>query len=318
MSHGSHHAHHHHHGHAHHHAPAHGDARRALPFAFVATLLFAAVEAVAGWWSGSLALLGDAGHMLTDSLALAMATAAMVLAQRPASTRHSYGLRRVETLAGMLNGLFMLAVVALIAWHAVERLANPRPVHGGAVIAVALVGLVVNVLVAWMLSRGTQDLNTRGALLHVLSDLLGSVAALASGVVIHFTGWFPIDPLLSLLICGLILASTVRLLGAAAHTLLEGVPEGVSLPEVGRSMAAVAGVRSVHDLHIWSIDSRHIALSAHVIIRTDREWPQVLEALHAVLRTRFGIDHVTLQPETLPDQPVIFTPRRVRSASDGR
>ncbi len=309
----AHHGHGHGHGHHHHH---HGAGSRALPWALGLTLGFAAVEAVAGWWSGSLALLGDAGHMLTDSLALAIATVAAVFARRPASPRHSYGLRRIETLAGLANGLFMLPVVALIGWHAVERLIAPQPVHGSAVMVVAAVGLALNVAVAWMLSRGNGDLNTRGALLHVMGDLLGSVAALASGAVIHFTGWYPIDPLLSMLICMLILVSTFRLLGVATHTLLEGVPENLSLPEVGRAMAQVPGVRSVHDLHIWSLDSTHAALSAHIVLKNGGQWPAVLAALRDMLRARFEIEHVTLQPETLPDQPVTFAPRRASQGTD--
>ena len=309
------HGHGHGHVHAHHH---HAAASAALPWALALTLGFAAVEAVAGWWSGSLALLGDAGHMLTDSLALAMATVAARVARRPASARHSYGLRRLETLAGLVNGLSMLPVVALIGWHAVGRLFDPQPVHGETVMAVALVGLAINLVVAWMLSRGTGDLNTRGALLHVMGDALGSVAALTAGVVIHFTGWYPIDPLLSMLICVLILVSTFQLLRSATHMLLEGVPEALSLPDVGRSMATVAGVRSVHDLHIWNLDSKHIALSAHVVLRNGDEWPKVLGALRAVLHSRFAIDHVTLQPETLPDQPLTFAPRRAPRDADTR
>lgn len=308
-----------HHGHLHLH-PGASDARasRALPWALAITLLFAAVEALAGWWSGSLALLGDAGHMLTDSLALALATAAAIVARRPASARHSYGLRRVESLAGMLNALLMLVVVALIGWHAVERLIDPRPVLGGTVIVVALIGLAINVAVLWILSRGGGDLNTKGAVLHVMGDLLGSLAALVSGVVIHYTAWYPIDSLLSMLICGLILSSTLKLLRLAAHTLLEGVPEGLSLPEVGRTMAGVTGVRSVHDLHIWSLDSNHVALSAHVVLAAGHDWPAVLAALRDLLQERFGIGHVTLQPETPPDRIITFSPRHSRTRTIDR
>ena len=170
---------HHHHDHS---------ASRFLPLALALTLGFAAVEAVAGWWSGSLALLGDAGHMLTDAMSLGLAAIAARVAQRAPSNRHSYGLRRVEALAALVNSLFMLAVVGGLVWHAVERLMNPREVAGEAVILVALGGLVLNIVVAWLLTRGEGDLNTRGALLHVIGDLLGSVAALASGIVILYTG----------------------------------------------------------------------------------------------------------------------------------
>ena len=296
-------------GHDHHHDHS---ASRFLPLALTLTLAFAAVEAVAGWWSGSLALLGDAGHMLTDAASLGLAAIATRVARRAPSARHSYGLRRVEALAALLNALFMLAVVGGLVWHAVERLLEPRQVSGEAVILVALGGLVLNVAVAWLLTRGEGDLNTRGALLHVLGDLLGSVAALASGIVILYTGWMPIDPLLTMLICGLILYSTLSLLRQVLNTLLEGVPDGLSLPEVGRAMAAVEGVRSVHDLHIWSLDSRRIALSAHIVLAEAGRWPAVLEAERSLLQHRFGIEHATLQPELPPAQPLVFTPRAAR------
>ena len=303
------------HSHAHGHPNGHHhdhSASRFLPLALTLTLGFAAVEAIAGWWSGSLALLGDAGHMLTDAMSLGLAAVAARVAQRAPSHRHSYGLRRVEALAALVNALFMLAVVAGLVWHAVERLMNPREVAGEAVILVALGGLVLNVVVAWLLTRGEADLNTRGALLHVIGDLLGSVAALASGVVILYTGWTPIDPMLTMLICGLILFSTLSLLRRVLNTLLEGVPEGLSLPEVGRAMAAVDGVRSVHDLHIWSIDSRGTALSAHVVLADAARWPGVLQAERRLLQSRFGIEHATLQPELPPAQPLVFTPRSAR------
>ena len=314
----------HDHGHAHDHDHDHAphdhhhhdqSASRYLPLALALTLGFAAVEAIAGWWSGSLALLGDAGHMLTDAASLGLAALAARIALRPTSVRHSYGLRRVEALAALVNSLFMLAVVGGLVWHAVERLLNPREVAGEAVIVVALGGLVLNIVVAWLLTRGEGDLNTRGALLHVIGDLLGSVAALASGVVILYTGWTPIDPMLTMLICGLILFSTLSLLRRVVHTLLEGVPDGLSLPEVGRAMAAVDGVRSVHDLHIWSIDSRGTALSAHVVLANAARWPAVLEAERHLLHTRFGIEHATLQPELPPAQPLVFAPRGTRRAA---
>lgn len=280
----------------------------ALPIALCITLGFAGVEALAGWLSGSLALMSDAGHMLTDSLALALATVAARIARRPVTEQHSYGLRRVETLAGLINGLFMLLVVGLIIAHAAERLLDPQPVDGGTVMLVAFIGLVINVVVAWMLSHGGHDLNTRAALLHVLGDLLGSVAALASGAVIHFTGWLPIDPLLSMLICGLILAATLRLLKSATHTLLDGVPAQLSLNEVGQAMARAEGVISVHDLHIWSLDSSHTALSAHILIKRTEDWPDVLARLQTLLRDTYHIEHVTLQPEIVDTQVVAFPP----------
>ncbi|MDX9836762.1 MAG: cation diffusion facilitator family transporter [Azoarcus sp.] len=281
---------------------------RWLPLALILTLGFAAVEALAGWWSGSLALFGDAGHMVTDALALGIAALAARLALHPASNRHSFGLPRVESLAALANSMLMLALVATLLWQAVMRLSDPRTISGETVTVVALIGLGINLLVAWLLTRGETDLNTRAALLHVLGDILGSIAALASGLVIQYTGWLAIDPLLTMLICGLILASTLNLLRRVVHTLLEGVPEGLSLPEVGHAMATVADVRSVHDLHIWSLDSHHPALSAHLVISDAGRWPTILADLRELLATRFSIEHVTLQPELTPDKPLVFYP----------
>ncbi len=291
------------HDHSHHHDHAHGHAAY-LPLALGVTLLYAGVEAGAGWWAGSLALLSDAGHMLTDALALALAATAAWAARRPPTARLTFGLQRIEILAALGNAGFMLAVILGIAWSAVDRLLHPAPVQGLAVTVVAVIGLLVNLGVAWLLAHGESTLNTRAALVHVLGDLLGSVAALASGLVIQFTGWTPADPLLSLAICALILYSTLRLAREAVHALLEGVPQGLTLQEVGRRMAGVAGVESVHDLHIWSLSSQRAALSAHVVVRDLDAWPGILEALLAMLRDEFGIPHATLQPE--PFRPALY------------
>jgi len=268
------------------------------------TLVFAFVEAVAGWWSGSLALIADAGHMLTDSTALGLAAMAAWLARRPPSARHTYGLVRAEVLAALVNGLLMLGLITFIAAEAVARFGNPRDIHGEAVIVVAFIGLLVNLLVAWRLSRGQRDLNTRAALMHVIGDLLGSVAAITAGAVVLLTGWTPIDPLLSLLVAGLILVSAWRLLSEALHVLLEGVPQHIDLQEVGRNLAALNGVSSVHDLHIWTLSSGKIALSAHLDLHTLEDWPRILLQARELLTRRHGIGHVTLQPEA-KDNPVI-------------
>lgn len=282
--------------HLHHHL-GHAGEHRHLTGALLLTLSFAFVEAVAGWWSGSLALIADAGHMLTDSTALGLAALAAWLARRPPSARHTYGLVRAEVLAALVNGLLMLGLIGFIALEAVERFGKPRYIQGETVIVVALLGLIINLLVAWRLSRGSRDLNTRAALLHVVGDLLGSVAAITAGAVIMLTGWTPIDPLLSLLVAGLILVSAWRLLSEALHVLLEGVPLGVDLQEVGHSLADVEGVSSVHDLHIWTLSSGKIALSAHLDLDRLEDWPRILLEARRLLSGRHGIGHVTLQPE---------------------
>ena len=281
-----------HHGHSHHHHGSGG-----LGIAFWLTLGFAAVEAGGGWWSGSLALISDAGHMLIDALALGLAAFAGWLALRPASYRHSYGLVRAEVVAALVNSLLMLALMAGIVWEAIARLNAPQPVQGGPVMVIASIGLVVNIFVAYQLSRGEQTLNVRAALLHVLGDMLGSVAALIAGAVIYFTGWLPIDALLSLFVVALILVSSIRLLREALHILMEGVPKNLDLPEVGLALAQTAGVTSVHDLHIWTLASGKVSLSAHLEIPTMQDWPGILHSTRTMLHSRFDIDHVTLQPE---------------------
>ena len=289
------HAHPHPHPHPHHSETA----GRALWVATAITLAYAGVEAGVGWWAGSLALVADAGHMVNDAGALALAAAAAWLARRPVSTRHSYGFGRAEFLAALVNSGAMLVLVAWLTVSAVRRLHDPQTVIGEAVSLAAAIGLAINLLVAWLLSRGERTLNTRAALLHVLGDLLGSVAALLSGIVIAFTGWTPIDPLLSLGIGALVLVSSLRLLREALHGLMEGTPFDLALEDVGKALARLPGVISVHDLHIWSVTSGKVMLSAHLVVRDLRQWETVLDACLALLDERFGIHHVTLQPEPM-------------------
>jgi len=284
------------HGHDHHHD--HGEtAGRLMWFAVALTLGYAAVEAGMGWWADSLALMADAGHMVNDAGALVIAAAASWVGRRPASRLHSYGLGRAEFLAALVNSLGLLVLVAWISVSAVQRWHTPQPVQGEAVSLTAALGLLINIGVAWLLFRGEQNLNTRAALLHVVGDLLGSVAALIAGVVIVFTGWTPIDPLLSLAIGALILVSSLRLLREALHGIMEGVPLHLSLEEIGREMACVSGVISVHDLHVWSVASEKIMLSAHLSVADMARWEGILAESRKLLLERFGIDHVTLQPE---------------------
>jgi cobalt-zinc-cadmium efflux system protein len=306
---------HHPHDHAHAH---HGDMRGpAFVLALVITLAYALVELAAGLWSGSLALTSDAGHMFADALALGLAAAAAWLARRPPGLKHSYGLARAEVIGASLNGLLMLGIIVVLVVEAVHRILEPRPVTASVVIAVAAVGLAVNAGVAYILSRGHHDLNVRGALIHVLGDLLSSFAALIAGAVVYATGWLLIDPILSLVIAILILLTTLRLLRDTLHVLMEGVPAAVDLAEIGGAMAGVAGVAAVHDLHVWSIGSRGAALSAHLDIDRLEDWPAVLHASRTLLHDRFGITHVTLQPEIarLPKQATIrMWPRRDKSS----
>ena len=289
------------HGHGHHHTGQ----GATLIIALVLTLSFAGVEALAGWWSGSLALLSDAAHMLTDSSALGLAAGAAWLARCPPSARHSYGLVRAEVLAALFNSLLMLVLIGYIVHEAIDRLGAPRDIQGSTVIGVAVIGLIINLVVAWVLSRGEHTLNSRAALLHVLGDALGSVAAITAGIVIVTTGWTPIDPLLSLLVAALILVSALRLLREVVHVLMEGVPGHVRLNVIGQDLATLDGVLRVHDLHVWTLSSGTIALSAHLEIRNLADWPGILEAARQKMGHQHGIQHVTLQPEVLVAHPLV-------------
>lgn len=284
--------------HDHHHAHEHTQgSRNVLVFSVLLTLGYAAIEAGVGLWAGSLALVADAGHMVNDAAALALAAGAAWLARRSPSLRHSYGLGRAEFLAALINSLGLLALVAWLTISAIERLQTPQPVLGEAVSITAAIGLAINLLVAWLLSRGEKNLNTRAALLHVMGDLLGSVAALLAGLVIYFTGWTPIDPLLSLAIGALILVSSLRLLREALHGLMEGAPFDIAPEAVGQALAGVPGVASVHDLHIWQVKPGETLLTAHLVVADINQWERVLEAGHTLLADRFGVRHATLQPE---------------------
>ena len=297
------------HDHGHHHgATSEGQTGR-LQAALGLTWGYAIVEAIAGWRGGSLALLADAGHMITDGASLGLALLAAWLAARPPAARHTYGMGRAELLAALINALAMLAVVFGIGMEAWSRFQTPRPVDGALVSVVAVVGLLVNLGVAWKLSHGQKNLNVRGAFLHVLGDILGSVAAIVAGVVIWLTGWTPIDPLLSLLIGGLVLAASLRLLREALHGLMDGVPFAIDVNHLGRALAAVPGVVAVHDLHVWSLSGERLALTAHVRVRDFAAWPAVLDGLRRESEAH-GIRHTTFQPEIVPWVPLSRMPMR--------
>jgi len=294
--------------HLHHHTNEHVPAqsrrtRRALWAALILTGGFAAVEALAGVFAGSLALISDAGHMVTDAASFVVALIAAAVTTRPPSKRASYGYARAEVLAAFVNALAMLALIVWIAVEAVQRLLAPVPVAGPTVMLVAAAGLIVNLVVAFMLSRDASGINARGALLHVMGDLLGSVAALVAGAVVYWTGWTPMDPILSLVVVLLILRSTLSLLKESTGVLLEGVPVHVSYDSVGRALAALPGVTEVHDLHVWQMNAERVALSAHLTLADGLAWPRVLASAQRMLAHDFGIDHVTLQPAWLTAPP---------------
>lgn len=279
---------------------------RALEAALWITTGFLIVEAAGGWISGSLALLADAGHMLHDVAALGLALFAMRMANRPATARRTYGWHRAEILAALANAVMLLVVTGGVLVEAFRRLGNPPPVRPGLMLGVAVAGLAANAAVARVLwHRRTESMNLRGAFLHVVADGLGSAAAIAAAVVILTTGWTVADPVVSVLIGALIAFSGVRLLRQTLNVLLEATPPGIDLGEVRDAMLAVPGVASVHDLHVWMLTSRFVALSAHAVVDGAR-MQDALVALRETLKSRFGIDHTTIQMERpeWPDEDV--------------
>ncbi|WP_438980082.1 alpha/beta fold hydrolase [Polynucleobacter sp.] len=268
-----------------------------LLIALVLTLGFSGVEAAAAYFAGSLALISDAGHMVTDAAALGLALLAQIIARRPPSPKHSFGFGRAEALAAFVNGIAMLALVAWIVGEALTRFFTPHQVDGLTVTVVAAVGLLMNILVAWVLSHDRKSVNTRAALVHVMGDLLGSVGALIAGLVIQFTGWMPADALLSIFVSLLILKSTFSILRESYHFLMEGVPLHIDYLEVGSDLKKVPGVLAVHDLHVWEMTPSFPALIGHIEIAQMSEWPEIMSRINVMLLNKHGIDHVTLQPE---------------------
>ena len=271
---------------------------KVLIIAVILAFSFAVIEAVFGWFANSLALLSDAGHMTADALSLVLAAVAAWIAAKPPSHKHSYGLGRAEVLGAWISSIFIVVVIIGIFAEAIERFLEPQHVSGRIVIGVALTGVLINCLIAWILSLGERTLNIRAAIIHVLGDLLGSAAALISGIVIYFTNWYLIDPILSVFICILILLSSFRLLKESMRILMEGVPMHLDYHGVGQKMAKINKVKRIHDLHIWTLSSGVVALSAHVEIEKFSKWDKILANTQQMLSDEFHITHVTLQPET--------------------
>lgn len=268
-----------------------------LTLVLALTTAYLVAEVIGGLLTGSLALLADAGHMLADALGLAMALGAIRFAQRPATPAKTYGFYRAEVLAALANSVLLLAIAAGIFFEAWRRLQEPPEVQSLPMLLVALGGLAVNLVGVWLLhAQARGSLNVQGAFLEVLADLLGSLGVLAAAATIALTGWHPVDPLVSALIGLLILPRTWRLLRSALDVLLEATPAHLNLDEIEAALRQVPGVASVHDLHIWTITSGFVALSAHVLAR-GRPSGDVLHDLRDLLRGRFGIEHVTLQVE---------------------
>jgi cobalt-zinc-cadmium efflux system protein len=269
-----------------------------LTIALVLTAGFLVVELLAGWWSGSLALLSDAGHMATDAGALIIALFAQVIAGRARSGQKTFGYRRAEILAALANGVVLGASSIWIVVEAFGRLASPPPVHGLPMLVVAAIGLVVNLVCAAVLSgAGGSNANLRAATAHVLSDALGSLAAIIAGLAVWLLGWLLVDPLVSIAISVLILRSAWALVTAAVDVLMEGVPRELDVEAIERTIADTPGVATVHDLHVWSISEGFPAVTVHVVLDGTGHGTEVVSAVAARVRQVHGVDHVTVQPE---------------------
>jgi len=293
------HGHHHHHGHGHHGHAHPADFGPAFAVGIILNLAFVAVEAGYGWWANSMALIADAGHNLSDVLALATAWGAAILSKRPPSRRFSYGLRASSILAALANALILLVAVCFIIYHAVFRLIIPDVVSGSTVMIVAAIGIVINGATAIMFARGRKsDLNIRGAYLHMVADALVSAAVVVAGFGIYLTGWWWIDPIASLIVAALIFLASADLLRESLTMALAGVPRGIDPDEVEAHLLAFPGVERIHDLHIWPMSTTEFALTAHLVIPRGFPGDAFLAQCSHEIEHRFGIGHSTLQVET--------------------
>ncbi len=306
----------HDHAHHHHHGPSRETERRALTQALTLIVVFMLAEVTAGVLASSLALLSDAAHMLTDAGALAMSLAAARLAARPAGGSLTYGLGRAEILSAQANGVTLLILSVAIVIDAVTRLVSPPKVAGLPVLIVALVGIVVNLVVAAILTRGSDEsrsLNLEGSYRHIITDLYGFIATAVAAVIILATGFDRADPLASLLIAGLLLHAAYGLIKESGRVFMEAAPAGLDPEEIGRTLAAYPGVVEVHDLHVWEVTSGFPALSAHVVVRSGDDCHELRRTLQRLVDDRFGISHTTLQVdhEAAPQPPLqIEVPHR--------
>jgi cobalt-zinc-cadmium efflux system protein len=287
----------------HHHAPGetcgHSETPvRTLRLVLGLTALFLVAEVVGGLWSNSLALLADAGHMLSDVGALALSLFCAWIARQPAGAQRTFGYLRAEILAAFVNGSVLLLISAGIAWEAFGRFVSPEPVETGGMLVIALLGLAVNAVSAWLLhGHASASLNVRGAYLHVLGDLLASVGTVAAALIIRWTGWAAADPLVSVLTTVLIVRSAWRLVRESVDILLESAPRDADVSVVRDRLRGIEGVAGVHDLHVWTVSSGVVSLTAHAELHDGASHESVLEAAHTMLRRDFGIGHITLQLE---------------------
>ena len=288
---------------AHTHPPRQSNLNRSrLLTAFIVTVIFMLIEVIGGWLSGSLALLADAGHMLTDAGALLLSLLAIHFSQRKASPHQTYGMIRLTTLAAFVNALALMVITVLIVWEAIIRFFAPAPISGWLMIAIAVAGLLANILCLFLLRQGDgeQNMNVRSAALHVMGDLLGSVGAIIAALLIIWTGWTPFDPILSILVSLLIVSSAWKLLRQSLRELLESAPTEVDVDKLARQLTLnIAEIRHVHHVHFWQVGEQNI-LTLHAQVIPNYQHDQLLQRIHQWLQSHYSVDHATVQIEYQP------------------
>lgn len=306
------------HGHDH----THGANKKALMISFFLITGYMFVEAIGGFLTNSLALLSDAGHMLSDSVSLGVGLLAFTLGEKAANHSKTYGYKRFEILAAVFNGVTLLLIAVYIFYEAFHRFQDPPEVASVGMLTIAVIGLFINILVAWILMRGDtkENLNLRAAFLHVIGDLLGSVGAVIAALLIMFLNWSWADPLASVIVAVLVLISGWRVTKDAVHVLMEGTPKNIELDEIVKTMENIQGVKSIHDLHVWSITSGQNAMSCHAVVNDNlsiRDSQQILKSTESQLKQK-GIGHVTVQMESVenPHDNTLLCESNVESSSD--
>jgi len=267
-----------------------------LSFILIITMIFCVIEFFGGIWSNSLALISDSFHMLTDSLSILIALIMAKIAAKPANNKYTYGHGRSEVIGALINSIFMAGIIVFLLYKGVDRILNPKEVESLGIILIASGGLIVNIIAIYLL-KDSHSLNSKAALIHVIGDFLGSIAALLAGVLIYFTGFVIFDPLISILVSSILIYPTYKIIKSSIKVLMEGVPEHLNYTEVGDEIMQINGVLAVHDLHIWSMTSDHSALSAHVKINNMESWNEILEKIQETMSEKFSINHLTIQPE---------------------
>ncbi|MCF6093036.1 cation diffusion facilitator family transporter [Microaerobacter geothermalis] len=296
------HSHHHGHDHGHNHDHAHVRTtnKKLLTIALLITISFMIAEIIGGILSNSLALLSDAGHMFSDAFSLALSLIAIRFTTKPPTPQRTYGFYRFEILAAFINGVTLAVIAVYIYFEAYQRIISPPEVQGNTMLLIAFIGLLANIAAAWVLTRGNtaENLNMRSAFLHVLGDMLGSIGAIAAGLLIMFFDWYIADPVISIIVATLILFSGWRVTKESVHILIEGSPKHIDVNELNDKLHTIKGVVSIHDLHLWTITSGMESLSCHIVIDPDADPQQILLASKKLIHDAYGIDHVTLQLET--------------------